>query len=94
MKTLMKQLKIGALLTGFIFLSSCTGDATKVSFIGDGTSIESPFITSERSFTKNYNLLSKNFQMAGLTKYPAHPNQIITILPISFGTADAILISN
>lgn len=37
---------------------------------------------------------SENNQMAGLIKHPENPNQIMTALPISFETADAILISN
>ena len=94
MKTLMKQLIIGTALTGFIFLSSYMGDATIVFFIGGNSTIESSSITLDGSSDKNYSASSKNDQMAGFTKYPAHPNQIITVLPISFGTADAILISN
>jgi hypothetical protein len=81
MKTLMNQLKFATLLTGLIFLSSCTGDATTDSEIGNITSL-------------NNGSLSKNNQMAVLIKLSVHPNRIVTAFPISFGTSDATLIAN
>lgn len=103
MKTLMNQLKFATLLTGFIFLSSCTGDATTDSELGNITSLkESPANVvkgnddniQNHSYDFSNGSLSKNNQMAVLIKLQVHPNHIITAFPISFGTSDATLISN
>jgi hypothetical protein len=103
MKTLVNRLKFGALLTGLLFLSSCTGDATIVSLGGKtADSKEIPVITVKESSSKvkkmssdlSYSSQSENVQVAVLAKHPVHPNQIKTAMPISFGPSEVILISN
>ncbi len=69
------------------------GDATLYNVIDNNTVKESATETWNQDIKGNLLPISKRIPLAGLTKFNVHPNQIITVLPISFGTADAILIS-
>jgi hypothetical protein len=94
MKTLMNQFKFGTLLTVFIFLSFCMGDATNVSITEQNKIFISNSNQSGGNQTKIYRSIQRANQLAGLTKAAAHHNEIITAFPIFFGTVDAVFKAN
>jgi hypothetical protein len=103
MKTLVNKLKIGVLVTGFVFLSSCTGNAISCSENGNNSewnaspSIDADILKGNEkkvSLYFSYNSASNNGEITSLSKRSVHPNHFVTALPISFGPADAILITN
>ncbi len=95
MESLMKLLKPVILLTGFFLLFSYTGGVMYILHYEKSVTMQSRSIKSEEG-----NVITDNFhisdfkQIAEPNNKPSHPNQIITTLPISFGLANAILISN
>ena len=101
MKTLMNQLKFGTLLTAFLFLSSCTGDAsidcvknpTSNSFYS--SSMKSQTGECEKlSLSLRYSTTSNNDPATVLLKHSVKPDHFLTVLPISFGPEEATLVTN
>ena len=86
MKTSMNQLKFGTLLTGFILISSCTGNATINS--------EKAIASTLNASTALYIGLTSNKSSASLNKPAVRPNQFVTTFPISFGISETTLVSN
>ena len=99
MKKLMTKIKFGALLTGLIFILSCSGDAAFVPATGQVTAVnELSSVASEGGLVEksnfDYSSALNNSQVAGLAKNGIRPNRIVTTVPISFGTADVTLVLN
>ena len=103
MKTLMNQIKNGTLLTCLIFLSSCTGDASINSeILSNSSSNQSPAIYmkvhdgEKGNITIYYIYTSKSGDghSVSLNKGAVHSKSILNALPISFGGAEATLVSN
>jgi hypothetical protein len=99
MKTLMTKIKFGALLTGLIFMSSCTNDATFVTAAGQVTAAKAlSFIASDDGNAEKSNFGNNSFlninPVSELTKHGVRPGKIMNALPISFGPVDVTLVLN
>ena len=94
MKTLMKKLMIETLLTGIIFLLSCMSEGTGLNPAENNAIAESAAVMLNKSINENHSIVSGNMKNTDFSKTSLHLNQIINALPISFGSADLILISN
>jgi hypothetical protein len=100
MKTLMNQIKNGTLLTCLIFLSSCTGDARINSEILSNSASPAVYVKMHQGEGENltlyysYSSKSKDEHLASLRKDAVRSNYILNVLPISFGGAEAALVSN
>jgi|WetSurSiteA1Bulk_404760.scaffolds.fasta_scaffold151059_1 hypothetical protein len=98
MKTLMDKIKFGALLTGLIFMSSCSGNATFTPAADQSSgSKELSYINSEGGQVEKSNFDKSSLkinQVAELTKRGVQAGKIINALPISFGPVDVTLVLN
>ena len=94
MKTLIKRLNLGVLLTGLVILTSCSSDVTFVSEAGMNAiyrTIPSIAITATKySGTKISKYLMNSAEKNGkvnATKKTVKPNQTRKAMPITQGTA-------
>lgn len=102
MKTFINNLRFGALLTGFLFLSSCTGEETGQSKVMDYTIDNAIISVAEKTSEfegKNIPVYNGNIRtlkcepVEVLKKDRVHSDPIGAAWPISFGTVEAVLVS-
>lgn len=102
MRTLIKKLKFGAVLTGFLFLSSCGSGsigASEVGMIAINRTIPSLMITATKYTGNNISEYLNNSSAAKnenseIVKKSRKATRSRMILPISIGFTEAHLVSS